>query len=595
LAGLIGFASIYFNGVLALLFVFVLPGLVFVRAFSISNFPQRWFVVFLSSLTANHLLVSLIAALHLDPLQTYRAAAAALIAILILLIIKGRAGSQSPAYRGVSTILLSDVGWLVFGLVFLGFTYINVWKHGVPNIFEGGDVSISWNTWSLIWSQGKFPTSSIGYPQFVPTIWAVTYIFTGSTEQYFAFYIYIFWIVVPIVLNAMNLGRLDWWQPLAPGLAFIWLIAEIQDPWLRACLPQACPDWVAAIFAFSGVVLFVASAPKDRFDSEKITAALISLCLLLIAAATKPQYGLFTAAVFIAVCTDAAKYLQPGERTRLTIVAVALVSAFAAAYAIYFLHLTTTRIPDYSLPMSERLPRALMLLNTNFSLPFRILVFAGLALSPFVTRVRWLALPLVIGFSSWALMLSYDLRNLLGLLLISAFIPLFALVRALAPARDLSGERRWSVPDGAVACGLAILVFGLTSSLAQGDKELKQRFATEQLTKSAGLQINQKIEQLVLAGCTIFNADNYLHTISAFARFQDQIIFFFSTLPLDDALTKQVNQASGCTGFFYPPDRTHPSILDFISSTAKARNYAKVIEGRGMELLVSSASPPSPR
>ena len=44
-----------------------------------ANFPQRWFVIFLSSLTANHLLVTLIAALGLDPLQSYRAVTAALI------------------------------------------------------------------------------------------------------------------------------------------------------------------------------------------------------------------------------------------------------------------------------------------------------------------------------------------------------------------------------------------------------------------------------------------------------------------------------------------------------------------------------------
>jgi hypothetical protein len=595
MTGFIGFAPIYLNGVLALFVVLVFPGLVFVRAISIPSFPQRWFVVFLSSLTANHLLVSLIAALHLDPVQTYRAAAITLIVALILVTVRGRVGSGTPAYREGSILFLSDAGWLVLSLFVLGFAYINVWKHGIPNIFEGGDVSVSWNTWSLIWSQGKFPVASVGYPQFVPTIWAVTYIFTGSTEQYFAFYIYIFLIVVPIVLITMNLGRLGWWQPLVPGLALVWLIAEIRDPWLSSCLPQGYPDWVAAIFAFSGVVLFVSNAPEGRFDREKITAALISLCLLSIAAATKPQYGLFTAAVFIAICTEALKYLQPKERTRLMIVAVGLVLAFAVAYAVYHLHLTARRIPDYPLAMSERLPRALMLINTNFTLPFRVLVFAGLALSPFLTRVRWVALPLVIGFAAWASFLSYDLRNLLGFLLISAFIPLFALARALAPTRTFPQPRQWCVPDGAVAFGLAIFFVGLTISLAQGDKEFKQRFATDQLSRGAGLQINQKIEQLVVAGCTIFNADSYLQTVSAFDRFQDKILFFFSTLPLSEQLIDQVNRASGCTSFFYPPDRTDPSILDFISATAKARNYTKVIEGSGMELLVSSANPSNPR
>lgn len=206
MAGLIGFAPVYVNGVLALLFVTVLPGLVFVRAFSIPGFPQRWFVIFLSSLAANHLLVTLIAALHLNPVQTYRATAVMLIAALILLAARDRAGSGTPGHRGGSAVLLSDIRWLVLSLVVLGFAYLNVWKHGVPNIFEGGDVSVSWNTWTLIWSQGKFPTFSVGYAQFIPTVWAVTYIFTGSPEQYFAFYIYLFLIVVPIVLLSDDFG-----------------------------------------------------------------------------------------------------------------------------------------------------------------------------------------------------------------------------------------------------------------------------------------------------------------------------------------------------------------------------------------------------
>jgi hypothetical protein len=591
MTGLIGFAPIYLNGVAALFFVFVFPGLIFVRAFNIPSFPQRWFVVFLSSLTANHLLVSLIAALHLDPLQTYRVVAVALLAVLIVVTVRGRAGSGSPA----SIVFLSDIGWLVLSLLVLGFAYLDVWKHGLPNIFEGGDVSISWNTWSLAWSRGEFP-GSVGYPQFIPTIWAVTYIFTGTHVQYFAFYTYIILLVAPVVLNAMNLGRAGWWQPLVPGLALVWFIAEIREPWLRSCLPQGYPDWVAAIFAFSGVVLFVADAPDGRFDRQKITAAFISLGLLSIAAATKPQYGLFVAAVLIAVCADAAKYLQPRERTRFVIAALALLSAFAAAYAVHYLHLPSSRPPDYPLPMAERLSRAFTLINSNFRLPFRIAVFAGLVLSPFLTRVRWLAVPLLAGFAAWASMLSYDLRNLLGFLLISAFVPLFALARSFAPARVLSSGRQWSVPDGAAAFGLVVLCVGLTLSLAQGDKELKQRFATEQLAKAAGLKTNQQIEQLLVRGCTIFDADNYLHTIDAFDRFQDKsLIFFFSTLPLTDGLVDDVNRASGCTGFFYPPDRTHPSILSFISTTAKARNFTKVIEDRGLELLVSDPTLPAAR
>jgi len=318
----------------------------------------------------------------------------------------------------------------------------------------------------------------------------------------------------------------------------------------------------------------------------------VSLCLLSIAAATKPIYGLFTIAILIAICMDAAKYLQRAERNKFIILAVGLVSAFVTAYAINYSHVVVRSLPiDPVAELSERLSRAAKLLNSNFTIPFRILVFAGLALSPFLPRIRWLALPLVAGSWLWANNASYDLRNVLGLLLISAFIPLYALVRRFVTTGVISKERLWSVPDDAVAISLAALSVGLTLTLAQGDKALKQRFAHDQLTKSAGLQTNQTIEQLLLRGCTIFNADDYLYTISAFERFQNKIPYFHFEAPLTDGLISQVSQASGCTSFFYPPDLTHPSILSFISAITKAQNYTKVTEGNGMELLVSSPSP----
>ena len=87
---------------------------------------------------------------------------------------------------------------MVLAVVVLGVAYINIWNYGVPDIFRGSDVAVSWNAWAMIWAAGEFPKSSYGYPQFVPTIWAVTYIFTGSNEQYFAFCIYIALIVVPL-------------------------------------------------------------------------------------------------------------------------------------------------------------------------------------------------------------------------------------------------------------------------------------------------------------------------------------------------------------------------------------------------------------
>src|SRR5260370_16926498 len=114
----------------------------------------------------------------------------------------------------------------------------------------------------------------------------------------------------------MILGRISRWHVLVPGFVFVWLVAEIQEPWLRSTLQEGSPDWVAAIFVFCGVALFIANAPEGRFDREKIITALISLCIVSIAAATKPISGLFAIAVMVGICTDAARHLVRTPRNR---------------------------------------------------------------------------------------------------------------------------------------------------------------------------------------------------------------------------------------------------------------------------------------
>jgi hypothetical protein len=390
------------------------------------------------------------------------------------------------------------------------------------------------------------------------------------------------------------LGRLNWRNAVFLLLVFAWFVAEIREPWLRSTLQEGFPDWVAAIFAFCGTVLFVVNAPKGRLDREKAVTALLSLCLVSIAAATKPIYGLFTIAILIAICTDAAKHLQRAERNRFIIAAVGLVALFVTAYAINYSHLAVRSMPYYPVTeLSERLSRAAKLLNSNFTLPLRILLFAGLALSPFLPRIRWLALPLGAGFWLWANTASYDLRNLLGLLLISAFIPLYAVARRFVTTQVAPGERRWRVRDGAVAAGVAVLCVILTLPLALSDEKLKQRFADEQLSKGLGIELNRPIGELLARGCTIYSADGYIHTVSVFQPYRQQMQFFHFTEPLTDLLAKQLNESSGCTSIMYPPSRTHPSILNHIDALTNSRGYTKVMEHNGMDLLISNENSPA--
>ena len=148
MAGSIAPAPLYVNGVLSLLFVFVAPGLALVSALDIPSFPQRWLVVFLGSVVANYLMVTLIAAFHLDPRLTYRIAALLLVGVPVAAAMARRIRAHPPAFSGGGAALSSgDLRWLLAGVLAVALAYFNVWKHGVPNVFDGGDVSINWNGW----------------------------------------------------------------------------------------------------------------------------------------------------------------------------------------------------------------------------------------------------------------------------------------------------------------------------------------------------------------------------------------------------------------------------------------------------------------
>ena len=590
MAGLIGNAPIYLNSVLSLLFVFALPGLALVSFLNIQSFPQRWLVVLLTSLTVSHAMVVLVAAFHLEPLLSFRVAVAMIVVALI-------AGTIRQRYRpdgstGASTLNASDLRLLLIGLVALGLTYFNLWKNAVPNVFGEGDVSISWNSWALIWSQGHFPSGAIGYPQFIPTIWAVTYIFTGSTEQYFAFYIYIGLITIPLLLTAMNLGRIGWWQPLAFGFTFIWFIAEIQEHWLRSTIEAGFPDWVGAVFSLSGFALFVCGAPGDDFDRSRMVTALAAICMLSIAAATKPLYGLVVVAFLLAAIVDARRLLEPASRRWFLVGAASVMALFVILYGIYYMHLIVQGMPHYpTKELSARILGTWKLFNSNFTAAFKVVVVLGLLSGPFIPRVRWVILPAYIAFAVWVNTAGYDLRNVLGFLAIGAFITIHNAAGAyLARKTIFLSNAQWRATDGVVAAFLAALVVGLTSTFAVGDNEIKRRFAEDQLSRGQGVEFNREIARLLEQGCTLFSTSSYPFTIHAFDPYRSRMEYFFNGLPLDEPTEDRFHRAKGCVAVLYPSGGLWPSYQDLVDRYIQSRGLQKLLEDRGMVLVASGAS-----
>ena len=245
-------------------------------------------------------------------------------------------------------------------------------------------------------------------------------------------------------------------------------------------------------------------------------------------------------------------------------------------------------MPHYPVAtMSERFARAAALLNESFRLPFKLLALAGLVMSPFLKRIRWLALPMATGFFVWANTASYDLRNILGLLQISAFVPLYAAARAWFGAGLAPNGRRWIVPDGAVAAGWAVLSVGLTLTLALNDQQMKERFARDQFSKEPGVEINRNVDQLLNRGCTVFTATGFVMTIAKFQPFLAQMQFFTFNEPMNATVLDRLSKTEGCTAMLFPIP-SHPEVMKVVATVTDERGLKKIAAGNNFELLAAS-------
>ena len=193
------------------------------------------------------------------------------------------------------------------------------------------------------------------------------------------------------------------------------------------------------------------------------------------------------------------------------------------------------------------------------------------------------------AFWLWANTASYDVRNVLGLLLISAFIPALCAGRARSCQKgDIPDRPRWSVPDGAIAIGLAVLCVGLTLPLAQGDKDAEAAIC--------GRTAPRRLAGLKSIGtwksCSFGAAPSSART-STSARFRpsadskpDESLPLLRTVWMPCGV-RQFSESTGCTSILYQPRSTHPSVLSFVVAYADARGLKKLAEGNGFELLGS--------
>jgi hypothetical protein len=199
-------------GFVSLLQITFLPGILILKLFDLKKgFIQTIIMAFGISLIANHLLVFLITAIGLNSTYSfYGIFSLELIAFFVLFVSSSRESLESIVAREKERLLeyikslrifskekeqnefgqiLADLIGLVFIVMALSSIWwaFRVWFTNLDTIFTQWDTIVSWNSWAGQWFSGTFPARTNRYAQLIPTNFAVSYAFLGTSQiQFFA-------------------------------------------------------------------------------------------------------------------------------------------------------------------------------------------------------------------------------------------------------------------------------------------------------------------------------------------------------------------------------------------------------------------------
>jgi len=183
-------------GVLSLIQITFLPGFLALRLFRITDAAHYFFLSFPLSVLLNHITV-----LFLSSIGQYNRLSYSIIVLLevfaiAISFIRGTPISTTELQTKVSAGLrqlfsTQSLKWQTYGLLCfslglsaLAKVSIN-WSKELGTIFTEWDSILSWNRWAVDWSHSIWPPVSDFYPQALPTLYSISYIFMGSSEIQF--------------------------------------------------------------------------------------------------------------------------------------------------------------------------------------------------------------------------------------------------------------------------------------------------------------------------------------------------------------------------------------------------------------------------
>ena len=335
--------------------------------------------------------------------------------VALLLLVRQRQQPQGARAEQLSLPLVSLLSLLVYVFCLAGLlrTIVGHW----PGVLEGWDAVVSWNRWARDWTHGDWPYLTWGYPQLVPVLWSVLYVWQQSTE--IEFFVRILMGLFPLGLVLVFLAAFVHWRRWSLLLAGAATTGLLLGPY-RAVLDTGYVD-VPVTFAtlLTGHWMMLAQQDVERRSRWLFYAAVATALAML----TK-QSGILALGLFVWGCWRCNFPSLVWRRPLLLLMALTVLwyvlTALYESGDSVITYVTGDIYGNETLPqrveraLTQTLPQLLRIgENQTRNSIISILGTAGLLLALRDRDGRFCA---VVGFGYvlvWAAFFSYDGRNLL--------------------------------------------------------------------------------------------------------------------------------------------------------------------------------------
>ena len=338
-------------------------------------------------------------------------------------------GTKSSPTQIASVLRLgltaASVGFVIY--------FVSLCLDNLGGVFSDWDPLVSYNRWAKQWYQGTVPSRTWTYPQLLPSVWSMIYVFLGADRLHFVAQALSPVFALALVALPFDLAvRLRTWAYVPSAALIGLLLVHFYD----RLLLTAHADIPSTFFVLLSLCVLLAAAHSNAADRG--TAIALGAALAAGAALTK-QFGVYYAIVYPTLAFILLSPSLPGDARRILLRRIVLITAAmwivilpwyvykfveiaagrdGSAFGVYAESMTITHGRGGPVRWAFRAARSLAA-----AFGWTLFVWGFLLSSALRFRsVRAIALLFVLPLCLlWTVIASYDFRNLTAAIVILGF------------------------------------------------------------------------------------------------------------------------------------------------------------------------------